>query len=138
LRPDALDLLAGLEAPRPVDGELQIDHLAEVSAVFHVDNASALDGLASLHVWSAETVRQRFHYRRPGLVVMLVRIYKAPQSSRIRPWPELAGCHSWVELPRPLSTAEVQPVLPADAWQRVADQVHARLVDSQAPFPPSD
>ena len=31
-------------------------------------------------------------------------------------WPELAGCHSWVELPEPLSTAGLRPVIDDDEF----------------------
>ena len=58
-----------------------------------------------------ETIEQRFHYRRPGLFVLAVRIYRVPRAFEIAESEYIAGCKSWVELPERFSTAGAMAVL---------------------------
>ena len=62
----------------------------------------AADALAidQLHVWSEETVRQRFHYRTPGLYVLTARVFRVRTPVEIPEDPAYAGCKTWVELDR--------------------------------------
>ena len=72
--------------------------------------------LAPLHLWSQETVQARFAYRRPGLYVLPVRLYRAAQAIEIPETAAYAGCRSWVELDAALSTAGAVPVLGDQAF----------------------
>jgi hypothetical protein len=67
--------------------------------------------LAGLHIWSAATVRQRFAYRQPGLFLLVVRTFQRPMPELLDESAAMAGCKSWVELPRPIATDGLQPVL---------------------------
>ncbi len=99
------------QADLPPDDRLRIRHYAVVADVIELADPARLPGLEPLHVYGEWTVRERFHYRRPGLFLLAVRIYRAPQAFEIPVWPELAGCHSWVELPAALGTAGLVPVI---------------------------
>jgi hypothetical protein len=115
-RPDALaerdrhffDLV---QADLPPDDRLQIAQYAVVAEVIEISDERLLPALEPLHVYGPQTVRERFHYRWPGLFLLAVRTYRAPAAVEIPVWPELAGCRSWVELPEPLSTAGLQPAI---------------------------
>jgi hypothetical protein len=42
--------------------------------------------------------------------VLAVRIYRLPAAYEVADSPYIAGCKSWVDLPKPLSTAGAVPV----------------------------
>lgn len=109
LQPDATPLLSRLSPP-PV-GELPIELYARVEAVRYVERASDLAPLVSQQVLSEGAVLDRFHYRRPGLSALWLRVYRLPERRLIADLPEYAGCHSWVPLAKPLATIGLQPVL---------------------------
>jgi hypothetical protein len=132
LERDASWLLARAEAERPAAGMLRLAHYAVVHDVFEIHDELLLPRLAGEHVWSAQTVGERFHYRQPGLFVLVVRVYAAPEAHVIPDSPHFAGCRSWVELPVELSTARLAPVLSDDEFARrrtrIGETVHAARV----------
>jgi hypothetical protein len=108
-KPDAAGLLAAAEPPPP--GTIRFTHFAAVEAVRFVDDLDAALALDALHVWTPETVRQRFAYRTPGLYVLAVRVFAVPAPLDAPEHPAYAGCKTWVELDRPLPTDGATPVL---------------------------
>lgn len=95
----------------PAGATVELQALAMVDSVWFADRIEDLGPLDDLHVWTAETVEKRFHYRRPGLWVLGVRICRLPGPKVIAVTPEQAGCKTWVPLDPPLSTAGAEPVL---------------------------
>ncbi|MBV8488723.1 MAG: DUF1802 family protein [Planctomycetaceae bacterium] len=91
--------------------EVAISLLARVELIQHVTSEDRLAALAPFHVWTDETLRKRFAYRRPGLWVLGVRIFHRGAPWILRPTPEQLGCKSWVTLDPALSTAGLLPVL---------------------------
>ncbi len=130
LKPTARDLLAAADAARPPAGEYCLAHLADVVAVHHLDTLAAARSLDALHVWSPETVEQRFHYRRPGLYLLVVRVFALPDPVTVPEQPEYAGCKTWVHLdPAPPAGAaeSARPVLSDERFAAVAARVDAAL-----------
>jgi hypothetical protein len=127
IKPDLLPLLDAAEADRPPGGTLRFTHFAAVTAVSHVtelDRALALD---ALHGWTADTVRQRFHYRTPGLFVLTVRTYRLAGAAEVAGRPEYAGCKTWVELDGGVETDGAVPVLTDEAFAEYSRRVAAAL-----------
>jgi HPt (histidine-containing phosphotransfer) domain-containing protein len=85
-------------------GRVRIELFARVAEVFHLDREESLERLADEHVYGQSTLRDRFQYRRPGLWLLAVQVFRSRPAVELPVWPELAGCHSWAELPRPLPT----------------------------------
>lgn len=108
---DARPLLQRVAADAPPEGAVRIAHYAGVQEVVHIEDESVLPDLRGLHVWSDETLAKRFHYKRPGLFALPVRIYEAPQVFELPDSKHFAGCRSWVDLPEELPTAGLRPVL---------------------------
>src|SRR5437764_136517 len=79
IQPEAVPLLEKAEAERPAAGDVRIAHFAEVLGVYHVHDLPAALMIGGLHLWSEETVSKRFLYRRPGLYVLPVRVFRAAQ-----------------------------------------------------------
>jgi hypothetical protein len=126
IKPDAATLLREVEADRPPAGKVRLSHFAEVGGVYHVHDLVPVLFLDHLHVWSEATVRARFAYRRPGLYVLPVRVYRAAQAVELPETPTMAGCRTWVELADSLATEEAEPILAENAFrdlQRTLDRV---------------
>ena len=127
IRPDPEPLLKQVLAERPPEGTVRLTHWAEVTGVYHVhDIASALK-LCDLHLWSTATVQARFLYRTPGLCVLPVRVYRAAEAFELPETPAYAGCRSWVDLGRDLSTEGAAPVLEDREFYNVLHELERRL-----------
>lgn len=111
IRDEAVPLLKKAEADRPAAGIIRLSCFAEVTGVYIVNDLVRALLLAHLHFWSDETLRQRFAYRRPGLYVMPVRVYRLATVHEIPDLRAYHGCRSWVDLQQDLSSAGAVPVL---------------------------
>ena len=93
-----------IRRPRPLDdataGTVELQALAVVASIGYVDRPEVLPALADLHVWTEETVEKRFHYRKPGLWVLGVRVYRRPEPAPLAVTLDHAGCKTWVSLDR--------------------------------------
>src|SRR5262245_44869066 len=116
LKPDARPLWDEAQARQPPPGMFHIYLYAIVEAVHEAHDLATLDRLAGEPILSADTIRQRFDYRHPGLFVLAVRAFRIPTPYDVPDSPYIAGCKSWVELPEPLSTGGATPVLDTDAF----------------------
>lgn len=125
IKPDLMPLLDAAEADRPPAGRLRLTHFATVGGVTHVTNLDAALALDPLHGWTADTVRQRFHYRTPGLYVLGVRVYRLAEPLEAAERPEYAGCKTWVELDAGASTEGATPVMTDAAFADYLGRVNA-------------
>lgn len=107
-------------AESPAPGTVALQSYATVERVHQLTDESLLPRLTGLHIWAERTVHDRFHYRQPGLFVLVVRVYRRTAPFVLPDSPHLAGCRSWVDLPVSLSTEGLQPVL--------SDDEHAGMV----------
>lgn len=80
------------------DDTIGLSTLAVVEVIGRVERLEQLSELSDLHVWTAETVESRFHYRRPGLWALGVRVYRRDSPFAVPVTPDHAGCKSWVPL----------------------------------------
>jgi hypothetical protein len=101
---DFLPLLEAAEAEKPEPGTIRFTHFVRVTDVKHVTDLDAALALDPLHAWTPDVVRQRFHYRTPGLYVLTVRSLALPEPAVRVERPEYAGCKTWVELDQPVTT----------------------------------
>ena len=82
--------------------------------------------LQKFHIWPSKTIVERFHYRRPGIWSLIVRIYERPQPYELVQDEQMAGCRTWVDLPEELSTAGLTPVLSDHDFQIKVDEIEHR------------
>jgi hypothetical protein len=106
---------------------LDLDLLVVVDSVDFIRDEGTLDALADLHVWTEETLRRRFHYRRPGLWVLGVRVFRRATPHAIAVTPEHAGCKSWIVLDPPPATDGCTAVLDEGEFSRRRAQLRAAL-----------
>lgn len=119
LKPEAQSLLPAVEAEKPPPGTVRLSHFAEVGGVYHVHDLIGALKIDPLYLWSPAAVEARFHYRRPGLLVLPLRVYGVAEPFEIPDTAHYAGCKSWVELDQALPTAGAAPVLDDDAFRDV-------------------
>jgi hypothetical protein len=109
------------------DGTLPIRALVRVDVVGYLAREETLRALEELHVFTAETVRKRFHYRRPGLWVLGARVWRHDPGFAIAATPEHAGCKTWVIFDRPLPTSPLLPVLEERDWAERLEHLRSIL-----------
>jgi hypothetical protein len=114
----------------PEPGFVEIDALAEVRSIHYVDRVELLAALEPYHVWTDETVKARFAYRRPGLWVLLVRIHRAIRPCRVGVLPEWSGCKTWVTFASPITATGPLPVLDDIAFSQLESELRALLPSS--------
>jgi len=100
----------------PEDGCVPISALVQVERLGYIENENALPALEAHHILTAETVLKRFHYRRPGLWVLLARVWRRVPPYAIPVTPEHAGCKTWVKLDEPLSTSGLEVCCSDREW----------------------
>ncbi len=98
LTPAGVELLDGLTLPTD-PGQVPISLLARVQSVQRITDPAQLTPYLDRQILSPETVLQRFHYKRPELFAMEVTCTALPTPFTLHETPDMAGCHSWVELP---------------------------------------
>ena len=128
VKPAYHTLLSDAEADRPPAGAVRFSHYVHVTAVYHLTDLDTALALDALHVWTAETVAQRFHYRRPGLYLLVVRAFATPEPVAVPEHPEYAGCKTWVELltaPPAGADAGAVPVIGDEEWGEVMARIEA-------------
>jgi hypothetical protein len=131
LRPDAAPLLnaelSEAAAGTSCAGKIRIANYVVVDDVRQITDSAQAQRLAALTIWSNATILGRFNYRTPGLFLLLMRVYRAAQPCFVAESPELAGCHSWVELPEALATESLLPVLSDEQFARARQSLDEAL-----------
>jgi hypothetical protein len=99
VRPEHRDVLDPAAADSTDDGVV-IRAGAKVVAAIEVNRPQALDEITSLHIWTAESVREdRLDFRpKHRLTVLVVQASPLVEPLRLVRTPEYAGCKSWVPL----------------------------------------
>lgn len=96
--PEARDLLVDIDADRPPEGLVVLQHRARVERATRIVAAEDLAAFRGGHVWSDAVVAERFHRWRDELHVLEVAVTPLPRPL-VLPWREsYGGCRSWIEL----------------------------------------
>ena len=90
---------------------ITLTSLVAVCESYWVDRVDPLREMDFGTAWSREEIEQRFHYRRPGLWLLVVRVAVCDRPREIPNRPEYAGCRSWIRLDSPIACVGLQPVL---------------------------
>jgi len=123
-------LLESVKAHQPPAGKVRLQLWAEVTGGYRIRDEVPALLLSHLHYWSEDTVRQRFHYRTPGLYVLVVRVHRMPTVIEIDELPAYAGCRSWVVMDKAISTDGSTPVLDDASFRIVQKQLDILLAPS--------
>jgi hypothetical protein len=102
-----------------------------------ISNVEVLRGLDGLHTLNWATVLERFSYRnRPGLNLLLLRVYRLPVPHQIQNLERYDGCVSWVELERSLPVTDAEPALDGSSFEDQVQKIR-RLADITSPVTPA-
>lgn len=112
-------------------GLVPIHLLGEVAETWQLTREEEALALAGHHAWTEATIRQRFVYRRPGLWLLVVRVFRRQVPWQVVESAAMAGCKSWVTLPEALPTTDLAPVLDDLAFAEAVAAVHAALKRQQ-------
>jgi hypothetical protein len=123
IKPEYSNLLDLAEAEKPPVGTLRLSHFAEVDGIYKLHDMVGALLLSPFHIYSEETVHSRFAYRSPGLLAILLRVYRAAEIQELRESDRYTGCRSWVELERDVPTGAAVPVLDERAFEELAKTV---------------
>jgi len=100
------------DAPQPASGVVRLSLVADVAAVWHVDDLDRLRAIEQEHglAWSA--VESRFNYRGvPGVQVVAVRVSRLAAAAELPEVRRYAGCVSWVELDDDVDVSVASPAV---------------------------
>jgi hypothetical protein len=100
VRPEHRDLLDAAAADS-TEEVLTVRAGAKVVAAVEVNRPEAVDEIAALHIWTAESVKNdRLDFRpKRRLTVLVVQASPLVEPVRVARAPGYAGCKSWVSLP---------------------------------------
>jgi hypothetical protein len=111
VKPEFHETYDTTENNRPGSGTIPFTHLVRVATVHYATELAKVLELNPWHAWTPDVIRQRFHYRTPGLFVLTVRAFRLPELVPRYERPEYAGCKTWVKLDSPVATEGAIPVL---------------------------
>jgi hypothetical protein len=112
---------------------VDIRYFAKLHQVWRVTDWDKVAALAPFHVWTEQTIRDRFAWNEDScLHVALVRSLKLPAGSPVWSFPCVpgyGGCRSWVKLPEQGNALQdtLTPVMIDREWDDVAQRVRGIL-----------
>lgn len=125
LSPAGRPFLAEAGAANPGTGLVHLPVYAVATDVLRLDREEFLSPLRPYHVYADRVLIERFHYKQPGLTLLIVRAFTPPEPILLPDSPHFAGCRSWVDLPSELSTEGLRPVLDDAAFVRLRGETLA-------------
>jgi hypothetical protein len=87
-----------------------------VTDVIDVSDEQRLPPLRPYHIYADRVLSSRFHYKRPGITLMIVRASVAQTPILIPDSAHFGGCRSWVDLPAAIDAAGLTPALSDDEF----------------------
>jgi hypothetical protein len=116
-----------VQAAQPAATRVSIQLYATVATAVKVAELDRLRALEGAHLLAWDAVAARFHYRRPGVHVLTLRVYRVPEPFVLSVQPWYDGCTSWVELHESLDPSGAVPVISDADFARREANVRALL-----------
>jgi hypothetical protein len=122
--PAAAADLRAVMAEKPPGERVGLSVYAAVREAVRITDFERLKGLRPHHIFSDGEIENRFHYRqRPGLFVLLLRVYRLPRPFWLPVTRAYAGCRSWVDLETHLSTKGTEPAIPDVKYDNLIKEI---------------
>lgn len=119
--------LAEAKASDAGPGLIPLPAYVVATDVLRLDREEILPALRSYHIYGDRVLAERFHYRQPGLTLLVVRACTPPNPIVLPDSPHFAGCRSWVDLPSELSTTGLRPALDDATFERLRGEILAAV-----------
>jgi hypothetical protein len=111
-----------------VPGLVTLTYWCQVTELFEVRDEASLERVAPHHIWTADYVQSRLHWRpKQPLSVALLRVYELQQPQALPILDEYVGCKSWVELGQGVPLGDMRPVQTDQAFQERAEAIRQAL-----------
>ena len=115
-------------ALQPDPAHVRLQYCAHVVSWRRLDSLVAVERLRGQHIWRDEVIAQRFEWgKERNIYALAVRVFQLPTPVELPVLPTFAGCKSWIDLERELSTEAATPVLSKEAFNEKLNQFHAAL-----------
>lgn len=115
----------------PATGKIRLEYEAVLEKAWWTEDLKVLPALSPFHTASQSGAEKKFSWgERPGLHVLLVRVFRLGSMLEIPDLPAYGGCRSWVELDleeNALARSKSVPVLTEQAFTEAARKVSAAL-----------
>lgn len=112
------------------DDSVTLRAFAEVAHHAFITDWDVVTRLNRFHLWTTDTVRERFDWAKPaGVHAFVLRVHRCAEPITLPLTPDLGGCKSWVEVPVSFDAHLATPVLDDTAFA-------ARLAELTASLPP--
>lgn len=108
-------------------GKISLSIFAQPIIALPITTLDELAAVESLQALDRKMLEDRFHYKQPGLTLLVTRIFISAEMYTLIESQAMAGCHSWVDLPEPLEAINPRPVLSDDAFDALLQDIHSRL-----------
>ena len=123
LKPAYHELLRSIPEMRD-DGPVIFSSFAEVYGAYEVSEAEELEALDPHHVWMHEYAESRLKWRpKKPLTVLVLRVYLLEEPVEFEYRAEYGGCKSWIELEKPVPTADARPALGDTSFRELVRSV---------------
>ncbi len=110
---------------------IRIGSWATITHIILVSEEKAVAALLPYHIWAEEFVRDRLRWKpRQSLFLLLLRVYRLPQSQFISYRSEYGGCRSWIDLNQRINIEAIMPVLDDNTYNQQVTQIHNQLTAS--------
>jgi hypothetical protein len=108
-----------------------ITHFCEAIWAKTLTDWSKVDALAPYHIWTEETIRQRFDWEGKGMSTGSIHVALVRTAALSEPWTfpyeaKYGGCRSWINLPEPPAHDYI-PVMGDDAFSSLHQLLLSRL-----------
>ena len=113
--------------PQKREGEITVRYFARLETEKEVADWLEAATLAPFHILAESVVRERFEYKRVGLHVALVRVFRLEPEWIIPDNPAYGGCRSWVKLPDCPGGTQFIAVLNEPKHEEIVEQFRAAL-----------
>src|SRR3954452_9926661 len=121
-----------LTVPEEPNGTIEIRDWVKVEFVRVITSWPVAELLEPLHVLKSEVVRERFTYEgAPGIHVAFVRAYRVTPAWTFATEKRFGGCRSWVDLPEPPPSIQLEPSLTNSEHERRREEFFAALGEEQ-------
>ena len=108
--------------------KIQISLAGEITDILAMKSRAAMDRLGDEHIWSPKLIDMRFNYRPENpLYLLLLRVFRLPETVTVANTPAYAGCKSWVPLEEKIAVVDSHAVLGDAQYSQRREAILSRL-----------
>jgi hypothetical protein len=112
LQPEWTPALQAIQTQARQPGVVPLGAYAVVDTIAVARDEAQVNALRHEHIWNPTYVQMRFDFNPyDPLYLVLLRVYRLPESTLLPMLPDYEGCKSWVTLDRALATDTAVPAL---------------------------